>query len=150
MPHRIKSPFTRQRIGRRGACLLIFGFIPFCIGGALFVQPTDRTGHPRTIPILEKIAPAEFWSGTWMVLGLIAMVCAFLGMEAKRRGYLIAYTLPLIWGAGYIVSWLLGWLVTGWISGTVYLGYCLLVVVIAGWEESPDLVTVPDQEEAPE
>ncbi|AWY07514.1 hypothetical protein SEA_LAZERLEMON_31 [Streptomyces phage LazerLemon] len=148
MPHRIKSPFTRRSIGRRGACLLIFGFIPFCIGGALFAQPTDPTGRPRTIPVLEKMAPAEFWGVAWMVLGLVAMVCAFLGWRAMRRGYMIAYSLPLFWGAGYLASWTLGLLVTGWIAAIVYLGYSLLVIVIAGWEETPLLMPVDDQEEA--
>lgn len=150
MPHRIYSPFTRSRIGRRGACLLIFGFIPFCIGGALFVQPTDRHGGNRTIPVLEKLAPAEVWSVAWMTLGLVAMACAFLGWRMMRRGFMIAYSLPLFWGAGYFASWALGWLVTGWISGIVYLGYSLLVIVIAGWEETPLLMPVEDQEEAPE
>ncbi|AWY07349.1 hypothetical protein SEA_JACKIEB_30 [Streptomyces phage JackieB] len=150
MPHRLKSPFTRSQIGRRGACLLIFGFIPFCIGGALFVQPTDRYGQNRTIPVLEYVAPAEFWSLLWMVLGLVAMVCAFLGWRAQRRGYMIAYSLPLIWGAAYFASWALGMLVTGWFAAIVYLGYSLLVIVIAGWEESPILMPVLDQEEAPE
>jgi hypothetical protein len=32
MPYRIPSPFTHQKIGRRGACLLIFGFVPAMIG----------------------------------------------------------------------------------------------------------------------
>lgn len=150
MPHRIYSPFTRTRIGRRGACLLIFGFIPFCIGGALFVQPTDRHGQTRTIPVLEHAAPAEFWSVAWMTLGLVAMVCAFLGWKAQRRGYMIAYSLPLVWGAAYMASWALGELVTGWFAGIVYLGYSLLVIVIAGWEETPLLMPIGDQEEAHE
>jgi hypothetical protein len=150
MPHRLKSPITRQRIGRRGACLLIFGFISFWVGGALFVQPHDQAGRPRTIPLLERIAPLTFWAVTWVVLGLVAMVCAFLGWRAQSRGYLIAYTLPLLWGAAYFISWALGWLLTGWIAGIVYLGYSLLVIVIAGWEESPVLMPVQDQEvEAP-
>lgn len=147
MPHRLKSPFTRQRIGRRGACLLIFGFISFCIGGALFVQPHDQAGRPRTIPLLEKIAPPEVWGGSWVVLGLVAMGCAFFGWRAQAKGYLIAYTLPLIWGAAYFASWALGWLITGWIAGIVYLGYSLLVIVIAGWEESPVLMPVLAQED---
>lgn len=150
MPHRLKSPFTHARIGRRGACLLVFGLIPFCVGGALFVQPTDRSGRPRTIPLLEKIAPGEFWSVTWMILGALVFTCAFLGWRAQRRAYMVAYTLPLLWGAAYFISWAFGWLVTGWISGTVYLGYCLLVIVIAGWEESaPSVPILPDEYEAP-
>lgn len=135
MPYRIKSPLTHARIGRRGACLLIFGFIPFAIGGALFVQPTDRSGKNRTIPVLELIAPAEFWSVVWMVLGLTVMVCAFGSWQSHRRGYVIGYTLPSIWGGAYLISWAFGDLVTGWISGLVYLGYSLLVIVISGWQE---------------
>jgi hypothetical protein len=150
MPYRIKSPVTHNRIGRRGACLFIFGFIPFCIGGALFVQPTDRHGQNRTIPALEQLAPAEFWSITWMILGTVAMACAFLGVNAQRRGYMIAFTLPTIWGLAYFISWVLGMLVTGWFASAVYLGYSWLVIVISGWEEPPVLMPVKDQEEATE
>lgn len=149
MPYRIKSPFTRARIGRRGACLLIFGFIPFSIGGALFVQPTDRSGKPRTIPVLEHIAPAEFWSSVWMLLGLTAMACAFFGWKAQRLGYVLAYGLPTFWGAAYLASWALGELVTGWVASIIYLGYSLLVIVISGWEEpvAPTGLTLPPEPE---
>lgn len=149
MPYRIKSPFTRARIGRRGACLLIFGFIPFSIGAALFVQPTDRHGSNRTIPVLEHIAPAEFWSSVWMLLGLTAMACAFFNGKAQRYGFVIVYVLPTFWGAAYLASWALGELVTGWFASLVYLGYSLLVIVISGWEEPAVLseLTVPTEPE---
>ncbi|UTN93034.1 hypothetical protein SEA_MARKY_31 [Streptomyces phage Marky] len=153
MPYRIKSPFTRSRIGRRGACLLIFGFIPFSIGGALFVQPTDRHGTNRTIPVLEIFAPAEFWSVLWMLLGLVAMACAFGRWRAQRAGYVLAYGLPTVWGVAYLASWALGLLVTGWFASIVYLGYSLLVIVISGWEEPPPpvgAVSAPEPEEADE
>lgn len=153
MPYRIKSPITHAPIRRRGACLLIFGFIPFSIGGALFVQPTARDGRPRTIPVLEWLAPAEFWSIVWMVLGLVAMVCAFGSWRPQHIGYQLAYILPTFWGAGYFASWALGLLVTGWIAALVYLGYSLLVIVISGWEEAqPPVMEIPapDPEEASE
>lgn len=146
MPYRIRSPFTQQRIGRRGACLLVFGFIPFMTGAALFLQPTDRSGRPRTIPVLETIAPAEVWSAIWMFFGAVTMVCAFLGWKRQRVGFILAYGLPMFWGAAYIVSWLTGRLVTGWIASLVYLGYCSLVVVIAGWDE-PVMAPPADSEE---
>lgn len=135
MPYRIKSPFTRDRIGRRGACLLIFGFIPFSIGGALFVQPNGRDGRPRVIPLLERVAPAELWSSLWMLLGAVTMACAFFGWRAQRSGYILAYGLPTFWGAAYFITWLMGDLVTGWVASLLYLGYSLLVIVISGWEE---------------
>jgi lysylphosphatidylglycerol synthetase-like protein (DUF2156 family) len=149
VPYRIKSPFTRARIGRRGACLLVFGFIPFSIGAALFVQPTDRHGERRAIPVLEHIAPAEFWSSVWMLLGLVAMICAFLTWKEQRYGFIIAYALPTFWGAAYLASWALGELVTGWFASVVYLGYSLLVVVISGWEEPtpPSGLTLPTEPE---
>jgi hypothetical protein len=135
VPYRIKSPFTHTRIGRRGACLLIFGFVPAMVGASLFVQPHDRHGGTRSIPVLAHIAPDEFWSAMWMGLGIVAMICAFLGWKAQRVGYLIGYALPLMWGAANFISWALGELVTGWISCGIYLGYCLLVIIISGWEE---------------
>lgn len=150
MPHRLRSPFTHTRIGRRGACLMIFGFIPFSIGGALFVSPRAEGGRPRTIPVLAQAAPAEFWSIVWTILGLAVMACAFGTHRADRFGYVMAYSLPLFWSSAYVVSWLQGDLVTGWISALVYLGYCLLVVVIAGWDEPIPielLTEIPSQDQ---
>jgi hypothetical protein len=136
MPHRIRSPFTHQPIGRRGACLMIFGFVPFAIGGALFVQPTGVKGQSRGIPVLDQIAPAACWSVIWMALGAAAFLCAFATRRGTGFGYVLAFLLPLVWGASYLVSWLLGELVTGWISAVIYLGYSLLVMIISGWDEA--------------
>lgn len=135
MPHRIFSPFTRQKIGRRGACLLIFGFVPAMIGASLFLQPEDRHGKSRVVPILSLIAPDALWATVWVVLGVTAMICAFFGWRATRVGFLLAYGLPLIWGAADFVSWAAGELPTGWVACFIYLGYSLLVVIVSGWDE---------------
>jgi len=147
MPYRIKSPVTHASIGRRGACLIVFGFIPFSIGGALFVQPTNQSGARRTIPVLDSIVRPEIWSVLWMILGAFVMACAFLGWRWLQRGFVLAYCLSFVWGAAYLTSWMLGELVTGWIAALIYLGYSLLVVVIAGWDEPSVMVeAVPEEE----
>lgn len=135
MPYRLRSPFTRARIGRRGVCLLVFGLVPAMIGVSFFAQPTSQAGRDRGIPALDDIAPASWWAWAWLVLGIVAMACALGGWRAIRIGFVIGYILPLIWGAANLISWLLGELVTGWISAVIYLGYSLLVTVISGWEE---------------
>lgn len=146
MPHRILSPFTRQKIGRRGACLLIFGFVPAMIGASLFVQPYDRHGQSRVVPVLAKMAPDSVWGGVWLGLGVVAMICAFLGWRAQRVGFVLAYGLPLLWGAADVISWLLGWLPVGWVPALIYLGYCLLVVIIAGWDEPTVVLELTEPE----
>lgn len=135
MPYRIMSPFTQQRIGRRGACLIVFGLVPAMVGLSYFVQPTSQAGRNRGIPALDDIAPAEVWAWAWVVLGIVTMLCAFGGWRWIQRGFVIGYLLPLIWGFANLISWMLGELVTGWISAVIYLGYSLLVTVISGWEE---------------
>jgi len=146
VPHRILSPFTRQKIGRRGACLLIFGFVPAMIGASLFVQPHDRHGQSRVVPVLAKMAPDTVWGSLWLALGVVAMICAFLGWRAQRVGFVLAYGLPLLWGAADMISWLLGWLPVGWVPALIYLGYCLLVVIIAGWDEPNVILELTEPE----
>jgi hypothetical protein len=138
MPYRIKSPVTHRQIGRRGACLLIFGLVPLAVGGSYFLTPKNQAGHYRTIPVLQDLAPASWWSGVWLILGAGAMLCAFGEWHWVRRGLIIGYMLPLIWGAANLISWMRGELVTGWISAVIYLGYSLLVIIVAGWEEPTD------------
>ncbi len=135
MPYRIKSPITRRKIGRRGACLLIFGFVPAMVGASLYVQPYGPGNHRRTVPLLAKMAPDNFWALVWVCLGTLAMACAFGTWRATRVGYVLAYSLPFLWAAANFISWAVGWLPTGWIASFIYLGYCLLVVIISGWDE---------------
>lgn len=142
MPYRIPSPVTHQKIGRRGACLLIFGFVPFMIGLALTTNPVDRSGRPRMVPVLAFIAPGTFWSVLWMVLGFVVMLTAFAPERIRQYGYALGYGLPGFWAAAYVFSWCFGLLPTGWISAVVYLGYALLVTMIAGWPEE-DLTPYP-------
>lgn len=129
---------------------MIFGFVPAMIGAALFVQPVDRHGASRTVPLLAKAAPDTVWAVTWLSLGVLTMLCAFGGWRAQRFGYVLAYALPMLWGAAYFISWALGWLVTGWISAFIYLGYCLLVVIISGWDEPSDRLEMTEPERVAE
>jgi MFS family permease len=144
MPYRIRSPLTRRRIGRRGACLLVFGLVPFMVGLSLCVTPTTQDGRPRTAPTLELLAPPEFWSYAWMLLGLVVMASAMVPPHRQRAGFVLAYSLPLLWGAAFLSSWALGWLTTGWVSGLVYLGYAALVTTISGWEETPTFIVMQE------
>lgn len=146
MPYRIKSPVTKTRIGRRGACLLLFGFVPAMIGASLFVQPHDRHGQSRVVPVLAKIAPDLVWAWVWLVLGVVAMICAFLGWRAQQLGFVLSYGLPLLWGASLMISWFLGLLPVGWVGALIYLGYCLLVVIIAGWDEPTEALEITEPE----
>jgi hypothetical protein len=147
MPYRIPSPFTHQKIGRRGACLLIFGFVPAMIGASLFLQPADRHGQSRVVPILGLIAPDLFWATVWSVLGVSAMICSFFGWRAMRVGYVLAYSLPMIWGAADFVSWAAGDLPTGWVACFIYLGYSLLVVIVSGWDEPGERLELGTEKE---
>jgi hypothetical protein len=135
MPYRIKSPVTHSQIGRRGACLIVFGFIPFSTGFALFLQPTSQSGARRTIPALDSIARPEVWAALWMVFGVFVMACAFLDWRWLQRGFVD------------LISWILGELITGWIAAMVNMGYSLLVVVISGWDEpSVMALAIPEEE----
>jgi hypothetical protein len=92
------------------------------------------------------MAPDSVWGGVWLGLGVVAMICAFLGWRAQRVGFVLAYGLPLLWGAADVISWLLGWLPVGWVPALIYLGYCLLVVIIAGWDEPTVVLELTEPE----
>lgn len=139
--------FTHHKFGRRNACLLIFGFVPAMVGTSLFLQPDDRHGQSRVIPVLGHLAPDALWATLWVVLGVTAMICAFFNWRVMRVGYLLAYGLPLIWGAADFISWGAGDLPTGWVAGCVYLGYSLLVVIVSGWDEPGERLELGSEEE---
>jgi uncharacterized membrane protein HdeD (DUF308 family) len=146
MPHRIRSPFTHRRIGRRGACLLILGVLHLNLGWTLLSLP------PTTLQALKvfRYVPVAVWGSLWMILGAISLLYAFVRRsKSDGLGFAAAYLMPSLWGLAYLLSW---WpfrdigIEAAVRAAGIYWCYALLIQIIAGWAEEPSAERVaPDE-----
>lgn len=142
-PYRIRSPFTHQRIGRRGAFLLTLSVVDALLGWSLLDEPPGLYGQ---LTLLRHI-PQDLLGSLWITAAALAFAFAF----AKRSdldvfGFVASYLPPMIFGGIFLLSW---WPInqlppgTGVRSAVVYWGYALLVVIAAGWPEPASAVMSP-------
>jgi hypothetical protein len=140
----------RQRIGRRGDCLLFFGSLDLVYAWGMFTATAEAKGRNGTFLWVEEIIPLDVWAAVWMTVGVICVVEAFQRFD--RVGFIAAIGIKVVWGAILFGGWAAD--VFGWIdystvtvgSVGIWLGLAGLVWRISGWAE-PE---VPDSGDAGE
>lgn len=143
MPYRIKSPYTKERIGRRGACLLALGVIEIDLGWSIWASPIKVS---QLLTVFRHL-PNTLLGAPWVVAGSIALVYAFTRRGKNDGiGFIATYIMPFVWGLAYLLSWFpFGDLGPDQAMRAVgiYWGYALLIQVVAGWVEEPRLKGPP-------
>lgn len=134
-PYRIVSPLTHKRIGRRGAFLLVLGFLDALLGWSLLSEPPAVYDQLTLLRHIPQIALGLLWE----VPAVIAVAFAFVRRSDQDVwGFVASYLPPMMFGGIFLLSW---WPIgqlpagTGVRSAVVYWGYMLLVVIAAGWPE---------------
>src|SRR5687768_15437341 len=94
-----------QRAGKRGACLLFWGYLHIIIGLVFLEPPTDVAA--RNLYWILKILPSKVIAVLWFLSGVVCMVGAFW---KRRKKVAIAFGpfMPLAFAAAYIASWITG------------------------------------------
>lgn len=135
MPWRIVSPVTRERIGRRGAFLLILSVMDALTGWSLLDVPPAVY---RQLTLLRHV-PQFGLALSWLLPAAVALFFAFARRtQHDAWGFLACYVPPAAFGVIYFTAWFpFGQLPagTGVRSAVVYWGYSLLILVAAGWPE---------------
>lgn len=122
----------RDRVGNRGAALLIFAFIDFVVGWSLL----DRSSRPSAIPAyraISDLASFQIWGWFWWVIALICSISAFTARDVI--GFTAAIFVKIIWAMGFFAAWLLYDVPRAWLGGATWLVFAMLVLLIAGWAE---------------
>lgn len=134
-----------RAIGRRGTVLLFLALVDVITALSLW-RPAPIEAQSATVRFLALIAPLSWWAVLWLAVG---MVCA-AGALAHRLdpvAFAAATALKVLWGTVFLLGWLIADLHRGWAAAIVWLGFAVLVGVIAGWAEPP--VTVPAHKPTP-
>lgn len=132
---------VRDHVGRRGACLLLFGAVFGMYGLRLAVDDRERPGPMW----LTMYVPLDVLGVVWVVVGLVAAVHAFRrGPGDDMLGFYFMTGLSLGWSAVHAWAWVLfltpGGLAgspLGWSDALTWTATTALVLVVAGWSEAP-------------
>lgn len=126
----------RERLGRRGAILLVLAVIDFAYGISLIGPSSEAVSSASTI-WREHFAPTWAWGSAWLVVGAVLTVSAFMKHDAI--GYSAAIGWKIMWSLTSLLSWMFGGVDRGWIVAIIFGAFGGLVVVDAGRAE----VTTP-------
>lgn len=126
-----------DRIGRRGAVLLILGIVWIVYGYTIGTVP-HAVG---ALGILDKI-PTAVWAAMWIGCGAVAAGHCGVTRAHDGRGFTLLAIPPAVWAFGLWwaeVTYLAG--VGGtpysWAAAIIWTGLAALVVIVAGWVEPP-------------
>lgn len=135
MPYRIYSPFTKSRIGFRGASLMSLGIMEVIIGWSIL----DAKPEQYRFLTLFRYLPQTAMGWAWAIPGIVAILMAFFRTPARDRlGFVLAYVMPFLWGSFYLISWCIFrdlTLLIAFRAAILYWGYAMLILVISGWSE---------------
>ncbi|MBB1253160.1 hypothetical protein H3146_07220 [Streptomyces sp. OF3] len=91
----------RDRLGRRGAFLLILGIGKTSWGLGFLVAPHPE---PRGLALLTSLAPLHCWAWVWVAAGIATTGCAFLKVGRDALGFVTALVPPTVWATAYTVA----------------------------------------------
>ncbi|WP_262058507.1 hypothetical protein [Streptomyces sp. STR69] len=118
-----------RRLGPLGAGLLIVGLLWINWGIGLALDP--RYGTVRGAAALTAVADVCVWGWAWIGAGLLSTLAAFLPNRWTWVGLVPAAGIPAIWAAAYVIARLLGEFPQGFNSGFTWLGYPVLLGLLA-------------------
>ncbi len=130
-------PRSARQVGRRGAILMVFGFLWIVVGAGVFGSEGLGEG------LLHEIVPSEIRGTLWVVTGLIAIGHAFRppGMS-DAVGFAALYITPAIRVLSYGLAWVGSWFPgmgqgypQAWRFLAVYAAMLAAVVITSGWPE---------------
>lgn len=160
MPHRQPAPgHAANRLGRRGASLLILAGVYLLIGASILIaDPEPDSSEVVIYQMLPAPARAGIW---WAAAGGAAWAATRRGPGRDGAGFVVVMVPLLIRALSHLwssASWLLSWIGQepqigtphGWMTAAVWLGFAGLIVVISGWAEVPHGYAPPEQEEGGE
>lgn len=120
------------RVGRRGAALLIFGFIDEVVGYSLLDSQSRPTGSP-VYRALEYLAPYRVWAFVWISVGVVCAVQAFA--REDWGGFASAVAIKVVWAGGFLAAWVLYGAYRAWVAAATWGILAALVYLISGWPE---------------
>ena len=129
MPHRKLA----RRVGRRGACLLLFGLIMLVYGYAFAIVPLSPAAR-AALAVPLQIASQTTWGAAWMAAGGLAIAASPLRPGRDGIGFVPLIGMSALWSLSYFAAQALG-VPRAALGGLIWAAMVTLLLVIAGWPE---------------
>ena len=130
----------RNRLGRRGATLLVAAFVDI-VYGCSFIAPESRH-QSEALPTYRQlldVAPLAVWGGIWLAVAVVCLVQAWMRRDAVAFGAAIA--IKAVWATLMFVGWIHYHAPRGLLSAAFWGVMAGFVVVISGWREPASVPT---------
>lgn len=88
-----------QRLGRRGAALVLLGSGKMCFGTGYLLTPAP---NPRGLDLLTRFADIRVWAGLWVVCGAVTFAAGWLRVGRDGAGFVAALLPPFVWGSAFL------------------------------------------------
>lgn len=108
----------RQKLGRRGAFLLILGIGKTCWGVGFVAIPQP---DPAGLELLTDHAPLHCWAWLWILAGIATISSAFLRVGRDGFGFAVALVPPTVWATAYVAAAISGTFPRGAFAAVFYL-----------------------------
>lgn len=133
MPERVIRYIVWGLNGKRGAVLVLHGLIFFLIGWSYLTAP-DIVARTRTFGFIPEWIDPPLLGIPWIASGVVSIFFAIdWSWTSDRWGFMAATMMPLFWSLLFLTGWINGYNPLAWISAVLYLGYALIIMVVAGW-----------------
>lgn len=129
MPHRR----LWRRLGRKGALVVLFGFM-FTIYGLALCMPA-RGGVPEVLAAALWLAPLPVWSSAWMAVGLTGIVSAVC--RRLDVAFTVLVGMPLVWSLLGLGSWALFGADRAWVLAALFAPWSAALALCSGLLEPP-------------
>ncbi len=145
VPARLRT--LTERIGRRGASLLLFGlgYVFIGLGQTYTVSPQATL---MGLTYILRVVSIEHWGLVWIGCGIIAMGGAFTRRPGRDLfGFVALAFMAAIWAAAFLMGAILLDLPRAALMGAQFAILATAVAIIAGWPEPPPrnmLLVAPD------
>ncbi len=121
-----------ERVGRRGACLLVFGAFDL-VSAASLACPAAESKQAPGIRWVAVVAPLWLWAALWAVPAVLCLVQMW--RRDDRAAYASAILIKLLWGGVYLAGGILAGVPRALVSTAVWWAFAGLVAVISTWPE---------------
>ena len=135
---RLTEPVTSRINGHRGKFLMLFAFIYLMIGyGYLVVMTAGRLATFGWLPtwLMGILA----WP--WLISAGVAILSAWKCTPPRtdRFGFMAIAVVPMLWGCLFLISWILNYSQTGWLSSVTYFALASIVVLVSSWPNAVEV-----------
>ncbi len=126
-----------HHIGRRGAYLLFLAYLDVVVSLSILAPLPLGLTREQVYEPFAQIMPMQAWSAWWAATAVLALV-ATVWHRVRPVMFAAGAAIKTGWALGYLLGWANGLALytRGYQTATIYLGFAIITLIVAGWREN--------------